>query len=57
MNDIAGFEFPLQFAGADIDGIEIAVAAAEINRALRDDRARQKDIERIGDRLVFGWKP
>jgi hypothetical protein len=31
----------------------VAVAAAEKHGAVRDDRARQVDVERIGDRLVL----
>ena len=53
MHDIASFEFPAQIAGRRIQRIEIAVAAPQKNRALRHYRARQIDIERVGNGLIF----
>ncbi len=57
MHHVAGLEFPAQLTGRGVDGVEISVTAAEINCALRHYRAGEKNIESIGDGLVFRPHP
>jgi hypothetical protein len=53
MDHVSCFEFPFQLAGRRVQGIEITVAAAEVDRALRYDGTGEKNVELIGHGLVL----
>ena len=56
VDHVARLEFPAQRAGRGIERVDVAVAAAEVHGSATDDRARQEDVERVGNRLVPGQK-
>jgi hypothetical protein len=56
MNDILREERPLEDAGLRIHGVDMPVAAAEIDAAMEDGRRRKKHVHRIGDVLICGRK-
>ena len=56
MYDVAGFKFPFGVTRSGVEGIEIAVAASEVDRVLNDKGTRQINIKRIGDCLILRLK-
>ena len=56
MHDIAGGELPFQFPRRGVERVNVAVATADEHAIRHDERTRQVDVERIGDRLVLRFE-
>src|SRR5437016_3718839 len=53
MYDVLGGKLPLQRSGSRVERVNVAIAAAEIDAAVKDCRRGEEEVPRVGNCLIF----